>query len=281
MAEYPAKVYLNGKILNSEDAKISVFDRGFVFGDGVYEALVYVNGKLMFEEAHFNRLNEGLEKTQIHFDSSTLSKDISRLLVESGLEHEDCLVYLQITRGIAPRKHSFPLNTTPTVMMYAKSMDLPGINPIHAKVITVPDHRWLRCDIKMTSLIGNVMANNIAHSQGAYEAVLVRDGRITEGSHSNIFFVKDGIVYTHPANEYILNGITRKVTIEMCHTLGLEVKFEAILEKNISDMDEAFLSGTTTQIASISQIDEHIYYSNNQTGAITKQLQEAYCELKK
>ncbi|GAB5408514.1 MAG: aminotransferase class IV [Balneolaceae bacterium] len=281
MSEYPSKVYLNGKILHSEDAKVSVFDRGFVFGDGIYEAMVQVNGRLLLKEAHIERLNEGLKKTRIKFNSSGLDNEISLLLKESGLEKSDCLVYLQITRGIAPRKHSFPSDTSPTVMMYAKSFDLPGINPIHAHVVTVPDQRWLRCDIKMISLIGNVMANDTASSQGAYEAVLVRDGRITEGSHSNIFFVKDKVVYTHPANEFILNGITRKATLKMCEELGIEVKLEPIPENEITQMDEAFLSGTTTQIASIKQIDDHNYYANDQAGPITKKLQQAYYELKK
>lgn len=281
MSDYPSKVYLNGDIVNSEDAKISVFDRGFVFGDGVYEAMVRVNGTTLFEDAHMERLNEGLAKTQINFNPDGLSDEIFRLLEATDLLNETSLIYLQITRGTAPRKHAFPANIKPTVMMYAKAYDLPGINPIHGKAVTLQDQRWLRCDIKMTSLIGNVMANDAAYSQGAYEAVLIRDGRITEGSHSNIFFVKNGVLYTHPADEFILNGITRKVTLEMCKKLGLEVKEEAIKQEDLFTMDEAFLSGTTTQIASIRQIDSHFYYTADKTGPITKQLQQAYNDLKK
>ncbi len=280
MNNYPKKVYLNGDILDYADAKISVFDRGFLFGDGVYEVMVQTNGHFFYGKEHFDRLSECLKKVYIDFDTTTLPTKIEDLLKASDLSKQDSLIYIQVTRGVAPRKHSFPANTPPTFMMYALPFKLPDINKNNIRITTLPDYRWHRCDIKMTSLLGNVMANDHAAKQATHEAVFIRDGRVTEGSHSNIFFVKDGVVYTHPANEHILNGITRQIVIQLCNELTIEVIERAISKKDIANMDEAFLTGTTTQIAAIQQIDNHILYKDNESGFITQKLQQAFSDLK-
>ncbi|UWX56516.1 aminotransferase class IV [Maribacter litopenaei] len=132
----------------------------------------------------------------------------------------------------------------------------------------------------MTSLLGNVMLNEEAMQHHCYETILFRNGVVTEASHCNVFFVKDEVVYTHPANELILNGITRLVAIQLCGELGLELREEAVLMNEIREMDEAFLTGTSTQIASIRQIDDFEYYQNDTIGPITKMLQEAFLRLK-
>ncbi len=281
MLEYPKKVYLGDEILDQEDARISVFDRGFLFGDGVYEVLVRIDGKFLLGEEHLNRLEDCLRKVDISFDISSIPDRILKLLEASDLLEEDCLIYIQITRGIAPRKHAFPENTEPSFMMYVLPITLPDINNHHVSVVTVPDFRWSRCDIKMTSLLGNVMANTEAAKQGAYEAIFVRDGKITEASHCNVFFVKDNIVYTHPVSEYILDGVTRKVVLSLCQDLGLQLCEEAIDEKDIIYLDEAFLTGTTTQVASIRQINQHMLYENDDIGPITQKIQTAFFQYRK
>src|SRR5690606_15776286 len=195
-------------------------------------------------------------------------------LQASELVEKDCLLYIQITRGVAPRKHAFPDSAKPTFMMYATPYILPDINMVQASVVTSDDFRWSRCDIKTISLLGNVMVNQYAAQQGCYETVLLRNGVVTEASHSNVFFVRDKVIYTHQANKHILNGISRRIVLELCAKLGLEVR-EVVIEKEaIFKMDEAFLTGTTTQIASIMQLDDHFFYQGGQLGEITKKLQE-------
>lgn len=277
---YPKNVYLNGEIVDALSAKISVFDRGFLFGDGIYEVMARINGHFLYGDAHLKRLDEGLRKINIGFDSAILALEIPKLLHAAELSDRDCLLYIQITRGVAPRKHAYPDATEPTFMMYAIPSTFPDINPVRAAVVTSNDFRWSRCDIKTISLLGNVMVNQYAAQQGCYETLLLRNGSVTEGSHSNVFFVKDKIVYTHPANNFILDGITRQIVLQLCAGLGLEVREEAILEASIREMDEAFLTGTTTQIASIKQLDDHFFYQGDEVGAITKKLQIAFKELK-
>ncbi|MEP3209538.1 MAG: aminotransferase class IV [Maribacter sp.] len=280
MANYPEKVYLNGEILDAQEAKISVFDRGFLFGDGIYEVMLRIKGSFFYGAEHLQRLAKCLEKINIEFDVSCLPNTIDLLLKASNLELQDCLLYIQVTRGVAPRKHSFPNSTVPTLMLYAMPFVLPELNDKPISVVTTRDFRWHRCDIKMTSLLGNVMANDVAIKAGHYETVFYRDGKVTEASHSNIFFVKDSTVYTHPANEHILNGITREIVIELCHKNDIAVKEKAVWREDIVKMDEAFLTGTSTQIASIQKIDDHYFYQGSAPGLVTQKLQKLFLQLK-
>lgn len=281
MSAYPKKVYLNGVILDHKEAKISVFDRGFLFGDGVYEVMVQLNGKRFYEKEHLDRLALCLKKIRIDYDVKLLQGIIDKLLKVTGIDGEDCLIYIQVTRGTAPRKHHFPEHIEPTIMLYVLPFELPAINNKAYKIQLLEDYRWHRCDIKSISLSVSVLANDQAIRQGNNEAVFFRDGRLTEGSHSNIFFVKEGIVYTHPADAHILDGITRGIVIALCKMLNIPVKEQAILKEEAFTMDEAFLTGTTTQIASIKQIDDHLYYHTHTPGPVTAKLQRAYLDLKK
>jgi len=280
MNNYPTKVYLNGEILDAKTAKISVFDRGFLFGDGIYEVMVQINGRFFYGDAHLKRLQYCLDTIDIDFDVKSLQKEIEKLLIAVELQEQDCLLYMQVTRGTAPRTHSYPKNTTPTVMMYAVPKKLPEINQIHAAVVTTNDYRWKKCDLKMTSLLGNVMANEFAMQQNCFETLFVRDGVITEASHCNVFFVKGNTVYTHPADQFILNGITRQIVIDLCNKLDIKVVEVGVLFSEISEIDEAFLTGTSTQIASIRQMNNHFFYQEDAIGKITEKLQQSYLELK-
>jgi D-alanine transaminase len=165
-------------------------------------------------------------------------------------------------------------------MMYAWEKTLPDINTNHASVVTMEDFRWSRCDIKMTSLLGNVMANEHAQKNDSYETLFERNGLITEASHCNVFFVKNNIVYTHPTGRYILDGITRIVVLELCEKLGIEVRQEGISATKIKEMDEAFLTGTSTQVLAIQHLDDHCFFDTT-PGSVTQRLQEAFLEVKK
>ncbi len=277
---FPEKVYLNGEIVASNDAKTSVFDRGFLFGDGIYEVMVQLENGIFYKKAHLDRLQENLGKIGISYDVNTLESDIPKLLKAIHLEQESCLIYMQVTRGVAPRKHAYPKGIPPTVMMYALPYTLPYFNNKNMKAIVAPDFRWHRCDIKSISLLGNIMTNEAAMQDNADEAILVRNGEITEGSHTNIFFVKDGTVITHPANEHILDGITRKIVVQLCKEMDIPLVETPVSIKEMHTMDEAFFTGTTTQIAAIAQIGDHIYYHNDNMGPITVKLQAALGQLK-
>ncbi|MBT8177962.1 MAG: aminotransferase IV [Eudoraea sp.] len=277
---YPAKVYLNGDILDADQAKISVFDRGFIFGDGIYEVMAQINGRFFYKKPHLDRLKWCLGEIDISLDVDALERDIPALLEASELVDKDCLLYIQVSRGVAPRQHSFPKGIPPTVMMYAWEKKLPDIDNDHASVVTMEDFRWSRCDIKMTSLLGNTMANEHAMQNDCYETVFERHGLITEASHCNVFFVKDGVVCTHPAGPYLLNGITRIIVLEICEKLQLPFRLEGVPAAEVSNMDEAFLTGTGSQVRAIKKIDDHTYFEK-EPGPITQQIQLAFLDLKR
>ena len=276
---FPSKVFLNGEIVDAEEALIPVFDRGFIFGDGIYEVIAYINGKFFYKDAHFKRLQWCLDEIRIPFNARSLEGIIPELMESSNLTKKDCMLYIQVSRGVAPRKHSFPKPIIPTVMMYAWAFYFPEINQSHASVVTQEDYRWSRCDIKSTSLLGNVMANEYAQERNCFETVFIRDGLITEASHCNVFFVKDKVLFTHPAGPFILDGITRQVVMELCDKLQLEVREEAVPYSEVQTMDEAFLTGTGSQILAIRQLDDHHYFKEN-PGPITQRIQHAFLKLK-
>ena len=231
-------------------------------------------------DKHLQRLSNGLQKIRLEFGIELLHDAIEELLRVSNLEDTDALVYIQITRGVAQRKHNFPGNTTPTLMLYALPKSFPPINTTEVRLRSFADFRWHRCDIKSISLLGNVMANDEAIEADTHEAIFERDGIVTEGSHSNIFFVKDQVVFTHPADQMILNGVTRQTVIQLCSELGIDVKEQGISKDEIHQMDESFITGTTTQIAAVKQIDQHEFKDDNYPGMITQQLQKAFARLK-
>ncbi len=275
---YPSKVYLNGTILDASEARIPVFDRGFLFGDGIYEVIARINGRFFYEELHWDRLKECLRKIDIAFDADGLRSEVPALLEASGLQDRDCLLYIQVTRGVAPRQHSFPKDVSPTALMYAWEKTLPRIPEGAARTITREDFRWSRCDIKTTSLLGNVMANETAVQNACYETLFVRNRVVTEASHCNVFFVVGDSVYTHPADTNILNGISRLIVLELCGELGITVIEQGIPVGEIPQTDEAFLTGTSTQISAIEQIDDHTYGAA--PGPVTRRLQEAFAKRK-
>ena len=277
---YPAEVYLNDQWLKPEEAYVSVFDRSFMFGDGIYEVTPFYSGKPFKMDEHLKRIRYCLREMNIQFDTARLGELMQEAVQRSDFSSEDAGVYIQISRGTAPRSHFIPEETKPTLLLYAFKVNLVNFENRFWKVIASEDLRWHRCDIKSTALLANTMANEAAISADYDENLLFRNGFFTEGSHTTIFFVKNGIVYTHPEGPQILSGITRRVTIELCHHLDIPVEEEAFPVTNLAEVDEIFLTGTTTQIAPVSSLtlgnDKTFTF---QKGEITARLQKEFVRL--
>lgn len=270
-------VHLNGQFLPKEQARISPDDRGFLFADGVYEVVRAYRGHLFRAREHWDRFDASLQALRIARPAGLdFSAVCTELLQRNQLADAEATVYLQISRGAAPRKHAFPAEVAPTVYGFAA----PFANPVEkwaggVKVITVPDQRWARCDIKSISLLPNVLANQLAQEAGAHEAVLVRDGFALEGSLSNFAVVMDGVVRTAPRSNYILPGVTRLVALGLCSALGIPVKEFPVAESELRCAQEAMLFGTTNEVMPVVQINDRMV-GDGQPGPITRQLQQAF-----
>lgn len=252
-------VYLNGSFLPRDQAKLSVDDRGFFFGDGVYEVTRAVNGRLFEPDRHQSRLARGLRELRIdpRISLDELFDHHTRLLQENGLEAGEAYVYLQITRGAAPRTHHFPPAGTPATVFLSATQFVPP-NEQRAKgvpAVTYPDYRWSRCDLKTVNLLPAVMAKQHAVDHGAFESVFVRDAAITEGSHTNVFGVIDGELRTYPNSNYVLPGVTRDVVVEIARELRFHVSEAPIFVHEIAALDEMFLTGTTSDVMPIVSLD--------------------------
>ncbi|HJQ18779.1 MAG TPA: aminotransferase class IV [Gemmatimonadaceae bacterium] len=254
-------VYLNGDFLPFENAKLSVLDRGFVFGDGVYEVWRVVNGQLFEHERHDRRLRRGIHALELNVaerDVDGLADVASRLLRDNGLQQGEATFYVEITRGSAfPRTHQYPpTGTRPTVLGMVNRFEVPhALRASGAKAITEPDLRWLHCDIKTVQLLPNVMAKQKAHAAGAYEAIFVRDGTVTEGTHTSVLGVRNGELVTHPLSPLILPSVTREVVLEVAREQGVPVRERAFSERDMFDLDELFVAGTTSDVTAIVDVD--------------------------
>jgi len=254
---YPPLVYLNGAYLPPEQAQVSVFDRGFVFADGVYEVIPAYGGRPFRLPQHLARLDNSL--AGIRLTNPLAARDwqaVFTRLVEAG-GGGDQSVYLQVTRGPAERDHAFPKRITPTVFAYSQPLKYPEAAQLAAGVsaITVPDIRWQRCDIKAIALLPNVLMRQQATEQGAAEAILLRDGHMTEGSASNIFLVLQGVLVTPPKGPFILPGVTRDLTLELARAHGLACEERAVTEAELRSADELMLSSSTKELLPITRLD--------------------------
>src|SRR5688500_7615380 len=253
-------VYLNGHYQKAEDAKISVLDRGFILGDGVYEVWRIVDGALFEHERHERRLKNGLEALEISVpdrEVEGLADVAERLVKENGLARGEGTFYVEITRGVAPRTHAFPpKGTKATIFAMVSRFDVPhALREVGAKAITQPDVRWLRCDVKTIQLLPNCIAKQKAQVAGAMEAIFIRDGIVTEGTHTTVFGVKNGELLTHPLSPLILPSITREVVLEIAREQRVPVREEAFTDKQLFALDELWVSGTTTDITPIVEVD--------------------------
>ncbi|MDH3269019.1 MAG: D-amino-acid transaminase, partial [Ignavibacteria bacterium] len=257
-------VFINNRILSLEEANISPFDRGFLFADGVYESIRTYNKKLFRYKDHLDRLKRSLKEVKIDFNEFDSLENIIYDLIKKNSIESEALVYLQVTRGSAiPRTHSFPKDKiSPTLFISVKELTEDFEEQSRGvKVILQEDIRWLRCDIKSTSLLPVVLANQKATEENAVEAILVRDGLITEGTHTNFFAVRDETLFTAPKSRLILEGITRKVVLEFCAKFNIDYREEFINKDDLKSFDEFFITSTTKEITPVTSID---YWTINQ-----------------
>jgi len=279
------KVLLNDKIGEMNQATVSILDRGYQFGDGVYEVIRFYNGEFFELLPHLERFKKSCEEIGIpfHFDINTLQIDFNSLLKSANFPSG--YLYTQITRGTMERNHLYvhEKNLEPQLVAYTvKEEHRPLENMTNGiKVLLCEDIRWLRCDIKSLNLLGSVMLKNQAALLDAKESVLHRNGFITEGSATNVFIVKDGKLRTHPANNLILNGITRQVIISIANELNIDVIEEAFTIDDFRLADEAFTSATVSEICPIVKYIENnkdFQIGNGQRGQITEIIQNEYTQ---
>ncbi|MDN4606978.1 D-amino-acid transaminase [Sporosarcina highlanderae] len=269
--------FIDGQFLAKDSLTISIDDRGYYFGDGVYEVVKVYDGELYTAEEHFERLSQSATKVKMTIPYSEQQLiDIAKELVKvNGIVTGH--IYMQVTRGVSSRVHQFPNpEVAPVVTAYAVHNQRP-MKTIENGVgtIFVDDIRWLRCDIKSLNLLGSVLAKQEAFEANCAEAILVRDGIVTEGSSTNMFGIKDGIVYTHPASNLILNGITRRVVLRLCEENGIPVEEKAFAPEEALAMDEFFMTSTTAEVTPVITIDGKAIGSGV-PGPLTKKLQEAF-----
>ena len=249
--------FVNGRFMPLAEALVPVEDRGYQFGDGVYEVVRTYRGAPFQLEAHLARLEQSA--TSIELPLQFRRSEWTAYVVE-GIrlaEYTECKVYIQLTRGVAPRDHFFPASAAPTAVMTIREMRdlMPGLQAHGAQVIVVNDLRWGRCDIKSVNLLPNVMARQQAKEAGAFEAVLVRGGEVTEGAVSNVVIVRSGVLITPPTGPWILAGVTRAVVLDLARKEGIPVEERPVRVDELRAADEVFLTGTTVEILPVVRVD--------------------------
>jgi D-alanine transaminase len=269
--------WLNGKFLPLEQAQISVLDRGFIFGDGIYEVIPVYGGQLFRLTEHLNRLQKNLDLVKIDtkLSHAQWQQLLSQLVQQNGAG--DLSVYIQITRGVADRDHGFPAQTDAT--LFAMTNALKGC-PVEilqqgAAAITLDDIRWRYCHIKTTSLLANILLRQQAIEQQAIEAILIRDGLVTEGAASNLFVVYRDTILTPPKSHFLLPGITRDLILELAQSHQLSCKEENITEAILRSADEIWLSSSTKEIVPVTQLDAKIV-GEGQPGPVWKIMMQQY-----
>lgn len=277
----PEVAYVDGSFVPLPEARVSIEDRGFQFADGVYEVVAAYGGKPYALEPHLQRLERSLAELRLSLDvrAHGLESIIMEGIRRSGFA--DALIYLQITRGTAPRHHEFPRPAaSPTIVMTVKALKRlsPETYAHGVAVISRPDQRWKRCDIKSVSLLPNILAKEDAVAAGAFEALLVDDaGRVTEGSSTSSFCVRDGVLWTTPAGNHILPSITRAVLIQLAADLSIPVRQEYCLLEEYLQAEEVLLAGTTTEALAVVQLDGQ-QIGTGTPGPVTRALRQAFLE---
>ncbi len=274
-------VFLNGKFLPIEEATIPVLDRGFIFGDGVYE-LVPVYSRVAFRlDEHLARLERSLAETRIRNPYSRAQwRDIIYRLVDDQ-PFEDQGVYFQVTRGVAKRDHAFPKGAEPTVFMMSNPLVTPPRELLEkgAAAVSAQDNRWLRCDIKSISLIGNCLLRQLSAEGGENETILFRDGKLTEASASNVFAVKRGVILSPPKSHLILPGITYDVVSELARANGLPIEFRDVTEAEVRSADEIWVTSSSKEVLAIVTLDGRPV-GEGRPGAVFARMYELYQEFK-
>ena len=270
--------YFDGRYIAKGEVRVSPDDRGFLLGDGIYEVAAAYDGRFVALDRHMDRLRRSLRESRIDDTiADPLETVFQELLERNGFaESGKAMVYLQVTRGVAPRSHAFP-KSAPRPTVYAYAAPFPDMGDLASGIgaITRPDLRWSRCDIKVISLIANVLANQEAKEAGCFEAILIRDGFALEGTHTSFFSVKDGVVHTAPLSNFILPGITRELAIEALLRDGIELVEEPIRVEHLVSMDELLITGTTTEVVPIVRLDGKPV-GDGSPGPVTQRIQQLY-----
>lgn len=271
-------VLLQNQITTRENVKIDMEDRGYNFGDGIYEVIPIYETKTLAMEEHLQRFLESATKLEIKlpYDLDTLKQLLNELKAKNNISNG--IIYIQMTRGVAPRTHLYERNIEGLITGFCREMPFPtDQKQVGIKVFVTEDIRWLRCDIKTINLLGNTMAKRKATDNNCHEAIMHRDGTLTEGSSSNLFIIKDNTLYTHPASNLILNGITRQIVLKLAKNNGFSIVEEAISLQQLKDADEAFITSTTQEITPIIETLGETE-ANFIVGPVTKALQQSFGE---
>ena len=272
--------FVNGRFMPLAEAMVSVEDRGFQFGDGVYEVIRTYHGDLFQLDAHVARLEKSAKAIAL---GNPYSVQQWKGFIREGIRlggYEESKIYLQLTRGAAPRDHTFPQAAPPTVVMTIRIMPSPqrAIYRTGVDVMTVDDFRWGRCDIKSLNLLPNVMARQRAKEAGAFEAIFVRSGLISEGAVSNVMMVRGGVLMTPKEDERILSGITRAVVLDLARKEGVPIREQDISLDELRAADEVLLTGTTIEILPVSRVDGSTI-GNGKPGDVTESISARFQDM--
>ena len=280
------KVFINNQICNAEEAKISIFDRGYLFSDGIYELIPYFNSKSFLFDGHYLRLEQSLKMINLK-NPYTKKEWVSRINeIVNSCEYKNFSLYIQVTRGIPEnfndnnlREHAATKNYTPSVVMFCSEIsDLSKKNLVGQKAIVIEDKRWLQCDIKSIALLFNSHAKTLAHKENAYEAILVRDGYVTEGCTSNVFIVKNNIIKTAPQSNLILPGVTRKFLIdEVAVRSNIDISIQNYTQDDLMNADEVFITNSTQGILPITKLNNNIL-NKGSYGPVTEILYKEFLQ---
>jgi D-alanine transaminase len=275
-------VYLNGEFMPIEDAKVPVLDRGFIFGDGVYEVIPVYSKRPFRLQEHLVRFQRSHDAIRLPYPMSDAewTKLVDDLVARNA--GDDQSIYIQVTRGVAKRDHAFPKDTRPTVFAMSNPLVTPASVAVDKGVhaITAIDYRWLKCDVKSTSLLGNCLLRQVAADAGALEVVLFRDGFLTEGSSSNVFVVKNGVILAPPKNNLVLPGITYDVVLELAKAHGLPHEVRPVSEAEVRSADEIWVTSSTKEVLAVTTLDERAV-GGGSPGAVFKRMHQLYQDFKR
>lgn len=270
-------IYLNGKFMPIEEACVPVLDRGFIFGDGVYEVIPAYSRKLFRLESHLHRLQHSLDSIRLTnpYNNSQWHDLLEKIV--AGNDNEDQYIYLHVTRGVAKRDHAFPPNSTPTVFIMSNPLLAPSQDLLTngCSAITAIDNRWIRCDIKSISLLPNVLLRQMAIDANASETILIRDGFLTEGSASSIFIVRDNVLLAPPKSHLMLPGITYDVVLELATANHIPYRIREIHEEELQSADEIMLTSSTREIMAVTRLNDNPV-GTGRPGKLCQRLQQLY-----
>jgi D-alanine transaminase len=270
----------NGRFTTTEERVLGVEDRGFQFGDAVYEVFKFLDKRPIFMLDHYRRMQRGLRDIQIRspWSEEEFAAAMGELLTRTSFQ--DGIVYLQVSRGEAERAHFWPDDIAPTALAYSRRFTFPNaMKKEHGiRVITTQDHRWHFCQVKSTNLLGNALAKKQAQRAAADEAILMANGFVREGASSNFFAIKNGALITHPLDEHILPGVVRDRVIELALRARIRVDERPLREAELFDLDEAFITSTTQGVMPVTEIDGRVI-RNGRRGEVTGRLQVAFDQL--